>query len=502
MRFLSLFSGIEAASLAWGPLGWECAGFAEIEPFPCKVLRHRHSRVPNLGDVTRITEMDVAALGDIDVVIFGSPCQDLSVAGKRKGLSGERSGLFFTALRIIHWARFWCGTRFAVWENVPGAFSSNKGRDFAAVVDALSGLDGTPVPPKGWGTEGCAVGPEAMVEWGVLDAQWFGVAQRRRRVFAVADFGNWAGREPILLEPHSMRGDSAPSREAREEAAGGTGSSPEGRCGVDLRNGVLTGGIAGTLQAGRNAPAPGGTPHVLAFGGNNTSGQIPVTPALTANRGCHNPGDFEAGTLLVQQAIAVHGTQDPDIRIDQAHTLGRNSGQENAVLVFDTTQVTSPSNYSVPKEGDPCHPLAAGAHAPAIAFSCKDYGADAGLLSPTLRAMGHSGSHANAGGQVAVAFQVSQSGVRIGDTHATLDASNGSRRHNGVAVGVQVRRLTPRECERLQGVPDDYTLIPWRKKPASECPDGPRYKALGNSMAVPVIRWIGRRIENAALFGA
>lgn len=160
-----------------------------------------------------------------------------------------------------------------------------------------------------------------------------------------------------------------------------------------------------------------------------------------------------------------------------------------------------------------------------VAFSCKDHGADAGDIAPTLRSMGHSGSHANAGGQVAVAFnwqgggtqttlgydpdsgvagslhvgqtpavafQSSQSGVRTGEAHATLDSNNGSRRHNGVIDGMAMRRLTPRECERLQGFPDDYTLIPYRNKPAA---DGPRYKALGNSMAVPVMAWIGARID-------
>ena len=218
MRFLSLFSGIEAASEAWVPIGWECAGVSEIDPFACAVLAHRHPHVPNLGDITKITEMQIAALGHIDLIVFGSPCQDLSVAGKQKGLSGERSGLFYPAVDIISWARLWCGTRFALWENVPGAFSSNQGRDFAAVVGTLAGLDDVGVPPKGWGTEGCAVGTEAMVEWATLDAQWFGVAQRRRRIFALADFGNWAGRSPILLEPEGLRGNSAPSREARQTA--------------------------------------------------------------------------------------------------------------------------------------------------------------------------------------------------------------------------------------------------------------------------------------------
>ena len=222
MRYLSLFSGIEAASAAWAQLGWECAGVAEIEPFPCQLLKKKYPKVPNLGDITKITEDDIAALGRIDLVVFGSPCQDLSVAGKRKGLDGARSGLFFEAMRIVAIARARSGCRWALWENVFGAFSSNKGLDFAAVVDAMVGLEiGTTTPTAGkkWGNEGCAVGPDAMVEWGTLDAQWFGVAQRRRRVFALADFGDWANRPPILLEPQSMRGDSAPSREAGEEIA-------------------------------------------------------------------------------------------------------------------------------------------------------------------------------------------------------------------------------------------------------------------------------------------
>lgn len=219
MRYLSLFSGIEACSVAWAPLGWECVAVAEIEPWPSRTLAHHYPDVPNLGDVTKVTEEQIAALGRIDVVVFGSPCQDLSVAGKRKGLDGARSGLFFTAMQIVGWARQWCDCRFALWENVPGAFSSNRGRDFAAVVDAMAGLEGTGVPPKGWGTEGCALGAEAMVEWSTLDAQWFGVAQRRRRVFAIADFGDWRNRPPILLEPEGLRG-CAPQVESERPVAG------------------------------------------------------------------------------------------------------------------------------------------------------------------------------------------------------------------------------------------------------------------------------------------
>lgn len=227
--------------------------------------------------------------------------------------------------------------------------------------------------------------------------------------------------------------------------------------------------------------------------------------------------DYKARETEVAQPIMAAGP------------VGGNQGGDYIVTPFDTTQITSPHNYSSPKAGDPCHPLAAGAHSPAIAigfdaynndvmgdvsktidtgqdyhhvpnvfsFSAKDHGGDATEeLSPTLRAGGFTNSHQNGGVMPAVAaFQSSQSGVRLADTHATLDANNGPRRHNGALVGSAVRRLTPVECERLQGFPDNFTAIPWKKKGPEQCPDGPRYKALGNSMAVPVMRWIGERIQ-------
>jgi DNA (cytosine-5)-methyltransferase 1 len=187
-------------------------------------------------------------------------------------------------------------------------------------------------------------------------------------------------------------------------------------------------------------------------------------------------------------------------------TAGNNPGVRNCIPVpFDTTQITSKANRSAPKPGDACHPLAAGAHAPAIAFSCKDHGADANTdTAPTLRAMSHDGSHANAGGQVAVATPYTLAIRGRGDGHqleyrqdGTANAiltPNGGRAGIGVgavADGWAVRRLTPRECERLQGFPDGYTAVPYRGKPAA---DGPRYKALGNSMAVNCMRWLGMRI--------
>lgn len=446
MRYLSLFSGIEAASIAWRPLGWECVAVSEIEPFPCEVLKQRHGAVPNLGDVTKISEEDIKRLGRIDLVVFGSPCQDLSVAGKRKGLEGERSGLFHVAINIVKWAKEHGGCRFALWENVPGAFSSNKGRDFAAVVGRMAGCRDVPVPPKGWGSEGCAIGEEGILEWATLDAQWFGVAQRRRRVFALADFGDWVLRPPILLEPESLRGDSPPSREPGEGASSDTAPclTSSGR-GVE-RCGDTRGQDPVIAVRDRRSVLKEGTPHV----------------ARCLNAGGMGRQDFETETMLVQC-------------------------------------VTGSVSHTLKAEGFDASEDGTGRGNPIIAFSCKDYGADAGSLSPTLRAMGNGASHANAGGQVAVAVSLrgrdGSATAELGDeVQNCLRASGGGGDKAHVLTAMQVRRLTPRECERLQGFPDDYTLIQVRGKPSA---DGPRYKALGNSMAVPVMRWIGTQIQNA-----
>ncbi|MBB3832512.1 DNA (cytosine-5)-methyltransferase 1 [Xanthomonas arboricola] len=499
LTYLSLFSGMEAAHLAWSPLGWRCAGVAEIEPAACALLRHRLPHVPNLGSVTDITDAQIRALGPLDVVIGGSPCQDLSVAGKRAGLAGARSGLFHHQLRIFNAARHLCGARWLVWENVPGAFSSNKGRDFAVVVGALAGSELT-VPADGWNDEGVALGDNGLVEWSVLDAQWFGVAQRRRRVFAVLDTGDWAGRPPILLERDSLRGNSAPSREARKSVAGSLAGGARQRGGYSTDDIPL---IAGTLQA--NGKAAGSATQqdaesgmlvvAQAFGGGANCQATDVSTALHAHPGGSRL-DFLTETFLVQP------------------------------VPFDTTQITSKANGSNPRTGDPCHPLSATAHAPAIAFGCKDSDPARSVsddVAPTLRAMGHAGSHANAGGQVAVAYTTklhntasNNAGKIYFERTTCLDANSPPP---ALLTPTQVRRLTPTECERLQGAADDWTLIPLpgrhkarkvtKNRPAERwredsdgtwsllMADGPRYKMLGNSFAVPVIRWIGGSIQQA-----
>lgn len=428
LSYLSLFSGLEAAHVATAPLGWRCAAVAEVDPNACVILAHRLPNVPNLGDVTRITDAQIAALGPIDVVIGGSPCQDLSVAGKRAGIGGARSSLFHEQLRIFHAARSLCGARWLVWENVPGAFSSNAGADFALVVGAMAGCV-LPVPADGWGSEGVALGDSGLVEWAVLDSQWFGVAQRRRRVFAVLDTGDWASRAPILLEPESLRGDSPPSREARES-------------------------VAGTLAGGARSS-----------GGYSTDGielipEVAGTMSTRSSGGCVGSDfDLNRGTPLI--ACMAHGQGGAEVT----------AGQRSPTLTCNH-------------------------EAPIIAFSCKDHGADAGDIAPTLRSMGHDGSHANGGGQVAVAFNWQSGGDCRGLDPSPITNALHCGQVPATQYGAAVRRLTPTECERLQALPDGWTLVPKGKK-GNLLDDGPRYKALGNTFTASVVRWICARIDAA-----
>ncbi|RUF76148.1 DNA cytosine methyltransferase [Pseudomonas aeruginosa] len=431
----SVCSGIEAASVAWHMLGFRASWFAEIEPFPSAVLAHRWPAVPNLGDMTKLArEVLLGIIAAPLILVGGTPCQDFSVAGMRAGLAGERGAL---TMKFVELADATDHVRpdgdecVVVWENVPGVLS-DKGNAFGNFLAALVGESEALEPSGGrWTNAGCVYGPRRAAAWRVLDAQYFGLAQRRKRVFVVASARADFDPAAVLLEREGLRRDSPPSRVESER-------------------------VAGTVAGGARKRGSYSTDDIplTAFGGNNTAGPIEVATARNACASASGRMDFESETFVV------HGTQDPIVSDGVAHALGRNHGQENAV--FDPNQITSATNRSQPTPGL-CHTLPASSQPP-IAFSCKDYGADAGDVSPTLRAMGHGESHANAGGQVAVQN----------------------------ATGV--RRLTPRECERLQGFPDDYTLIPWRGKPAEECPDGPRYKAIGNSKAVPVVRWIGKML--------
>jgi DNA (cytosine-5)-methyltransferase 1 len=450
LSFGSVCSGIEAASQAWLPLGWTCNFVSEIDPFPRAVLKHRHPSTPLHGDFTTIKAGDYAT---IDVLVGGTPCQSFSIAGLRKGMADERGNLALEYLRLVDRLR----PRWVVWENVPGVLSSNS----HDAPDPRSPPDDMEEGSEWVGEDeydadeshafSCFLAGLSELGYGfayrVFDAQFFGLAQRRERVFVVGYLGDWRRAAAVLFEPASLRGNSPPRREKGKVAPIGTlgGTSPSGgwRFGAD------------EAAAGQLIPQ--------AFGGNNTSGPIEISTALNAHGGPMGRMDFESETFI-------------------AHIL-RGEG-------FDGSEDGT-------GRGTPIFP---------VAFSSKDHGADASHgLSPTLRAMGHAGSHPNGGGQVAIAFdwQKGDGGndtsfkgksrswiTRAGDYTGTL----GATKRDAVAYASAVRRLTPRECERLQGFPDDYTLIPWRRGLA---PDGPRYKALGNSMAVPVMAWIGRRIASA-----
>lgn len=448
MKYGSVCSGIEAASKAWEPLGWKPAWFSEIEPFPSAVLAHHWPEVTNLGDMTKIA--DAVRAGEVeapDVLVGGTPCQAFSIAGLREGLSDDRGQLTLSYVELanaIDAKRRERGEPEAiiVWENVPGVLSS-KDNAFGCFLAGVAGESSELQPAGGkWTHAGCVSGPERVIAWRVLDAQFFGVAQRRRRVFVVASARKGFDPAAVLFELDSLRRDSAPRRETQKAVAALTARGV-GTCGADDNQ----------AQAG----------HLIAFGGGNTAGHIDVATACTAH-GIRL--DFDTETF------AVHGTQDPDTNRELAHTLGRNNGQENAC----------------------------------IAFSYKDNGADATSdLSPTIRAGNHDKSHANSGQPpaIAYAFKAGQGAKAGGIGYAeeqspTLtSASSGTNLAPAVMHGVAVRRLTPVECERLQGFPDNHTMISWRGKDADECPDGPRYKAIGNSMAVPVMRWIGERIAAA-----
>lgn len=534
IKYGSVCSGIEAASCAWHPLGWRAEWFAEIEPFPSAVLAHRWPEVTNQGDMTKLAAKVLAGtISAPDVLVGGTPCQAFSVAGMRQGLLDPRGALTIKYVELadaIDHVRSRAGQPecITVWENVPGVLS-DKGNAFGCFLGALAGEDSELQPAgKRWTDAGCVYGPKRTIVWRILDAQYFGLAQRRRRVFVVSSAR--AGFDPaaVLFEREGVRRDTAPRRGEGQDIAGRAPFGPALQCGcghihdlslgpwgcpdcegdegpsvevmagipafggenqggslfqagalnahgvrhdfatetfcvqgIDVRNGVITGDVAHTVQAGHNAPDPGGTPHV----------------------------------------VAVHGTQDPCVEHEMAHTLGRNSGQENAVFAIQNATRGKDQNGLGIAADSPMYMLdQASQHAVfAIQAGALRTNPDSGPDGIGVQADHAYTLEARAEVQaVAVALRGREGGAtaELGDDVAgTLRASTGGGDKAHALISSAVRRLTPTECERLQGFKDDYTLIPWRGKPEDECPDGPRYKAIGNSKAVPVVRWIGQRIQ-------
>jgi len=456
MRYGSVCSGIEAATVAWKPLGWEPAWFSEIEKFPCAVLKHHYRDVPNLGDITKITEAQLDEHGPIDVLVGGTPCQSFSVAGLRKGMEDPRGNLALRFLQLAGATR----AKWLVWENVPGVLSSAGGRDFGTFLGALVQL--------GYG-----------FAWRILDAQYFRVPQRRRRVFVVGYFGDWRRAAAVLFERESLRRYPPPSREAGASVAH---TLARGACGSHGRydpNGEDY--VTGPLQSHSKEHGHAMTTQQAAEAGQ-------VIPILEA-------GARQGHRDTPRDGIGIGEEGDPMFTLQ--------SGKHHAIA-FDTTQITSDKNYSNPKPGDACHPLASGQHPPAITIplDMRNAGRDPEKHDEQNRqgvGVGQDGDPAptvDTAHVDAVAYRTSGNcGVmEQGDRTAALNTATDPSQ-NIILQSITVRRLTPTESARLQGFPDDYlSQVTYRGK----CPpaDGPMYRALGNSFAVPVIKWIGERIKD------
>lgn len=439
-RYVSIFSGAETVSLAWEPLGWEPVAFSEIEPFPCAVLAERWPDVPNLGDITKIDWKEKID-GAIDLVVGGSPCQSFSVAGKREGLKGA-SGLMFEYIRCVQELR----PRWFLWENVPGALTSEDGGAFGQLLSEMDELG-------------------YSLAWRVLDAQFFGVAQRRRRLFLVGHLGAESPAE-VLFESDCLSGNPQSSREKRKELASRAGRSAA-CAGFKYSAAPRANTIgyaeeqANTLTADWHAPAVFPLPNTALF-----QYGTEIAGCLTAR------GDSSPCADRGQNIVCMTGTQAHcHISDEIAGCLTAHMGKDDAPVVVGESNLQT---YV-------CETAHSGSNG---------LGVGEADIFPTLDTSSGSAVWAreNAVHPHMVASGSESGPIAMGD--AIEEKSMGSN-------PMLVRRLTPLECERLQGFPDGHTLIAWKGKPAGECPDGPRYKAIGNSMAVPVMRWIGRRIAAA-----
>ena len=412
MNYLSVCSGIEAATVAWHELGWKPVGFSEIEKFPSQLLQHHYPHVTNYGDMTNYKEWNLNE--SIGLLVGGTPCQSFSVAGLRKGLEDPRGNLMLTYLGIAEKFK----PKWLLWENVPGVLSSNGGEDFASLLKGMAEL--------GYG-----------FAYRVLDAQYFGVPQRRRRVFVVGCLGDWRSAAKVLFESESLSRDITPSRQEGKEIANCIKASPSSYSSYN--------------------PARSEGNAVLVSNGVSAIDLKDVSKTLTASYGTGG-ADLDIKPLVLEPksyAIA------ENIIGRQAHNGGNGNGYSEEVM------------YTLNATG--VHGVAHGFHVNARPDEMKFERELSGTLTTCQRP--------------GVAVDT-YNGTIQGDITATMTAAGGSSTHSGPKVMQQmrVRRLTPMECERLQGFPDGYTHTPTSS-------DTTRYKALGNSMAVPVMRWIGKRIS-------
>jgi len=406
MNYLSVCSGIEAATVAWHHMGWKPVGFSEIEKFPSQVLAHHYPQVTNFGDMTKYKEWNIN--DSVGLLVGGTPCQSFSVAGLRKGLEDPRGNLALTYVGILDKFRpKWC-----IWENVPGVLSSGEGRDFGSFLGALGELG------YGWA-------------YRVLDAQYFGVAQRRRRVFVVGCLGSWQSAAEVLFESDCLSGNIKKSRKTREEVT--TSFVPS---------------IANCLETTCNDYSRADGFNMIAYGFAHSQ----LSMNIIENGACPLMARDYKEPQAVFQVYENHGTDSriKEIEISPTVTARWGTGGNNVPLAMGFNSNARPDEMTFLQEQS--NTLTTSQNS-AVAVGSSD-------ISGTLRANPGSGWRSNGTPVEAVAIQ-----------------------------NMAVRRLTEIECERLQGFPDNYTNI------KENCPSGVRYKALGNSMAVPVMRWIGERIN-------
>ena len=428
MRYLSVCSGMEAASVAWEPLGWTPVGFSEIEPFPCAILKHRFPNTPNYGSLTEYKQWPLKP-GAIDLLVGGCPCQSFSVAGLRRGMEDPRGNLTLVFLGLADKLK----PRWIVFENVPGLLSSNGGKDFGSFLGALVEL--------GYG-----------FAYRVLDAQHFGVPQRRRRVFVVACLGDWRAPAEVLLESDCVRRDPKKGRAKGESSAAGA----EGGVGAD-------GQVAIPFRKSKRACSTTDNETWVEAESSNTLNNFDLGDTRT--------------THAVVEPFAWTQNQREEVRI-----LGDKTGALALPGTHQSNYIAEPQVYeNHPNDSRITGPLDV---APTVVSRFGTGGGNVPLVNNEPVTFQPGNLRRDAGADPSTT------------TTTTLKASAGDQMPH-IATAMAVRRLTPVECERLQGFPDNWSRISWKGKPEDQCPDGPRYKACGNSMAVPVMRWIGERIAEA-----
>lgn len=522
LNVLSVCSGLDAAMAAWKKRRWKAVAFAEIEPFPCAVLHHHHgcgapeampsplcaktakeaskleamraanAKLPPRADGMPVNAGDLRQLDGrrfknmIDIMVGGTPCQSFSVAGLRMGLQDDRGNLSLEYVRVADE----CRAKAVVWENVLGVLS-DEGNAFGCFLSALAGgnspAEPGPRPAMGksskfwrwpgkrvhhvpkWPAAGWVAGPKRTVAWRVFDAQYFGLAQRRKRVIVVGCPLDDPDPREILFESGGVRRDSSPRRQTPQDLAG----TLEGSLGRSRGAGTPPASLCPTLRGnGTGGHRPPGTDV-------GTVESLQVTQALTGRLGGSGPDDNKAqGGFYV---ACFGGECSRERHVSTALGAHDRRTWEQDTFVAYSLRAQSQNAYDESLETYVAHSLRA------EGFDASEDGTGRG--TPLVAAVAIRGR----GGDC----QIEMREDGLANTVLTSGGGRGGAGAGAVLYEAGVRRLIPVECERLQGLEDDYTLIPWGKKPAEDCPDGPRYRAIGNAMPEKLMEWIGERLERA-----